>query len=581
MEINLSLTSVLGRAAPWVERLLGLDQIEKALQTIGPSRPDFVPALLKELGFSGAWKDTDLARIPPDGPLVVVANHPHGGADGLVVLDLLLKARPDARVLGNQLLSHIRGLRPWLIEVDPLKPGDAGANLSGLRQALAHLKAGGCLLTFPAGEVASFRLRDGRIRDPYWSTHVVRLARRTGAKIQPIHISGRNRLRFQTAGFIHPRLRTALLPREMVALRGQTLRLRVGGAMSAGALEQMPDDNDAAKTLRLRCELLPHRDETQRTAVKDSGRVLAALIDAVKPELLRAELQSLPKERLLITSGDFQVWYFKGEELPHCMREIGRLREHTFRTVSEGTGLACDIDAYDGWYEQLILWDEKAGAMVGGYRMGATDKILPTRGKRGLYTTTLFEFRTDFFRRLDPALELGRSFIRPEYQRRANTLPLLWRGIGRYVAQNPRYNQLFGPVSINPEYSQASRELMFAWLRHNRTAEDIAPLVKAKNPPRQMSLAHADLRLIEECAYDLEHLSGLVTELESDGKAPPILLKHYLKLNGRLLAFNVDDTFGGCLDGLILVDLTRSDPRLLTAYLGEEGAASFLSHHDA
>jgi putative hemolysin len=397
-----------------------------------------------------------------------------------------------------------------------------------------------------------------------------------------VHIGGRNRTLFQVAGLVHPRLRTALLTREMLALRGKTLRLRAGKALEPAGLDAYPDEDDAAKALRLRCELLPHRPEEAGTrTTRGPERELAPIAPETSSALLRAELATLAPEDLLASQGSFRVYRLSGERLPHCMREIGRLREITFRAVSEGSGLPADLDAFDGWYDQLVLWDDAAGLIAGGYRIGATDRILPGKGKRGLYTSTLFDFRTEFFRRLDPALELGRSFIRPEYQRKASTLPLLWRGIGAYVVRNPRYHLLFGPVSINPDYSPASRELMLAWLRHNRSAEDLSGLVRAKNPPRQMGLGHATVDLLRECAYEFEHMSGLVSEIEADGKPVPVLLKHYLKLNGRLIAFNVDETFGGCLDGLIVVDLTRSDPRLLAAYLGEEGARGFLAHHDA
>jgi hypothetical protein len=95
-----------------------------------------------------------------------------------------------------------------------------------------------------------------------------------------------------------------------------------------------------------------------------------------------------------------------------------------------------------------------------------------------------------------------------------------------------------------------------------------------------MSLRDADLEVLQRCAFDLEHVSGLVSDLEPDAKAVPVLLKHYLKLNGRLIAFNVDQGFGGCLDGLIVVDLTQTDPKLLSAYMGEEGVKQFLAYHD-
>lgn len=575
----LTLKPSLGRLAPIADRLLGLSAFSATLSQADGTGSSFITAALRSFGISAAWTDSDLARIPRQGPLIVACNHPHGGADGLVALDLLLRARPDTRVLANQLLRNVSGMRPWLIEVNPF--GDATTqNLSGMRRALRHLRDGGCLLVFPAGEVASFRPFERAIRDKHWTPHTVRLAQATSASVLPLHIEGRNRAIFHAAGLLHPRLRTALLVREMLALRGKTLRLRSGKPVSHQKLAEHASEDDAAKFLRLRCELLPSRPEGQREE-KPVARPLELIIPPVTPTLLRAELESLPADRCLVTAGKMRVWHFQGDELPHCMREIGRLREVTFRAVSEGSGLAADIDAFDSWYDQMVLWDDEHSAIVGGYRIGATDRILPSKGKRGLYTSTLFEFRTGFFEQMDPALEMGRSFIRPEYQRKPNALPLLWRGIGRYVVKHPRYHTLFGPVSINPEYSPASRELLLSWLRHNRAAPSLAALVRAKNPPRAMTLRPADLALLRECAFELEHINGLVSEMETDDKPLPTLLKHYLKLNGRLIAFNVDESFGGCLDGLITVDLTKTDPRILEAYLGEEGARAFLDFHDA
>ena len=575
----LTLKPRLGRLAPLADRLLGLPGFNAALARADGSGSSFIHAALAGFGISASWTDGDLARIPRQGPLIVACNHPHGGADGLVALDLLLRARPDTRVLANHLLRNVAGMRPWLIEVNPFGAA-AAQNLSGMRNALRHLRAGGCLLVFPAGEVASLRPLEGAVRDRRWTPHAVRLAQSTSAAVLPLHIEGRNRAIFHAAGLLHPRLRTALLVREMLALRGKTLRLRTGKPIAHQQLAEHANEDDAAKYLRLRCELLPSRPEGQREE-KPAARPLAPIAAAVAPALLRAELESLPADRCLVTAGRMRVWHFQGDELPHCLREIGRLRETAFRAVSEGSGLAADIDAFDSWYDQMVLWDDEHSAIVGGYRLGPTDRILPARGKHGLYTSTLFDFRTGFFEQMDPALEMGRSFIRPEYQRKPNALPLLWRGIGRYVVKHPRYQTLFGPVSINPEYSAASRELLLGWLRHNRAAPGLAALVRAKNPPRSMTLRPADLALLRDCAFELEHINGLVSAMEDDDKSLPTLLKHYLKLNGRLIAFNVDEAFGGCLDGLITVDLTKTDPRLLEAYLGEDGARAFLDFHDA
>lgn len=544
-------------------------------------RPDFFASGLEQAGITSSWGDACLARIPRSGPLIVVANHPHGLADGLVAMDFILRARPDALVVGNRWLARIPGIRPWLIEVNPFNPAEAdSANLAGTRRILAHLRAGGCIVTFPAGEVSSLHLRERRVRDAEWSPQVVRLARRTGAALLPLHIEGRNSALFQSAGLLHSRLRTLLLLREFFQQRGQVIRLRTANPVASAQLVDHPDDAEATSFLRLRCELLPTRAEREQGGGRAERTHPVPVIPPVKPMLVRAELESLPPEDLLLTSGDYKVYRFLGADLPHTLREVGRLRETTFRSVSEGTGLDCDLDAFDAWYDQLVLWDDRNSAIVGGYRLGPTDRILPLKGKHGLYSATLFEFKGDFFRRMDPALEMGRSFIRQEYQRRASSLPLLWRGIGRYVARFPQYHLLFGPVSINPEYGQASKDLILSYLRNNRTADDLAALVRAKNPPRAMSLSDADLDVLQRCAFDLEHVSGLVSDLEPDAKSVPVLLKHYLKLNGRLIAFNVDDNFGGCLDGLIVVDLTQTDPKLLAAYMGEEGVRAFLEFHD-
>ena len=569
-------------AEPVLDRFFKVRSFDAFLERIhAAGRPDFFTSAMEQAGLCNTWSDQCLARIPRSGALVVVANHPHGLADGLVAMDFLLRARPDALVVGNRWLSQIPGIRPWLIEVNPFNPNSADtSNVAGTRRILAHLRAGGCILTFPSGEVSSLRLKSRRVDDPVWSPQVVRMARKVGASILPLRIAGRNSGLFQSLGLVHPKVRTMLLLREFLYHRGKVIRLRTANPVTPAQLADHPDDEEATSFLRLRCELLSSRSEREKAVAAKPTAPQAPVIAPVNPLLLRAELQSLPPEDLLLTSGDFKVYRFLGKDLPHTLREIGRLRETTFRSVSEGTGLDCDLDAFDAWYDQIVLWDDKASAIVGGYRLGPTDRILPLQGKHGLYTSTLFEFKGDFFRRMDPALEMGRSFIRQEYQRKPTSLPLLWRGIGRYVVRFPKYHLLFGPVSINPEYGQASKELILSYLKNNRSADDLLPLVRAKNPPRSMSLHDADLDVLQRCAFDLEHVSSLVSDLEPDAKAVPVLLKHYLKLNGRLIAFNVDEGFGGCLDGLIVVDLTQTDPKLLSAYMGDEGARQFLEYHD-
>lgn len=200
--------------------------------------------------------------------------------------------------------------------------------------------------------------------------------------------------------------------------------------------------------------------------------------------------------------------------------------------------------------------------------------------KHRLYTSTLFRFRPGLLESLHPALELGRSFVRPERQKSYQALLLLWKGIGRYVARHPRYKTLFGPVSISRDYSAASRSLMVSYLESSCTRPELAHGVEPRRQYRGGRLQGTDAALLAPLLRNLEELSEVVADMEADGKGVPVLLRQYLQLGGAVLAFNVDRAFSNVLDGLVVVDLTRLAPPHLEKYLGREGAAAFRAYHE-
>ena len=308
------------------------------------------------------------------------------------------------------------------------------------------------------------------------------------------------------------------------------------------------------------------------------GAALAEVCPAIHASLLKAELEALPADQHLVTSGQFSVHYARAEQLPWCLQEIGRLRELTFRAVGEGTGKSADVDLFDASYLHLFVWDTQAEAIVGAYRMGLVDEILARYGKRGLYTQSLFKFGDRVLQAMNPAIELGRSFVRSEYQRSFAPLMLLWRGIGQFIVQHPQYAMLFGAVSISNDYHPASRRLIVDFLSANNIEENLARYVKPRRPFRSRREAAYDQAEFA-ALNDIEDVSRMVRQIERDSKGVPILLKQYLKLGGRLLAFSADEKFNDALDGLIMVDLRVSDPRVLARYMGAEGAGAFLSRH--
>ena len=296
---------------------------------------------------------------------------------------------------------------------------------------------------------------------------------------------------------------------------------------------------------------------------------------------MESEIAALPPEALLDQQGDTTVFLAEANRVPNIVREIGRLRELTFRETGEGSGKEIDLDEFDTYYLHLFLWNRTTREVIGAYRLGQSDLILRNFGEKGFYTGTLFAYQRGFLERIDPALEMGRSFVRREYQRSYAPLLLLWRGIGAFLRSNPRYKILFGPVSISNEYHPNSRQLIVHFLKEYCRAEDLARFVRARSPLRTRPIQGWDSDGGNSVAWDIEDLSAFIADIETDQKGVPILLKQYLRLGGKLLGFNVDPNFSNALDGLIVVDLVKTDPRLLERYMGKEAAASFLAYHSA
>ena len=500
---------------------------------------------------------TDVARIPSSGPLIVAANHPHGALDGLALAATLRRARPDVRLLANHLLARIPELKALCFFVDPFEGSSAAVrSQAGLRAAHLWLRQGGALVVFPSGEVAPERLGSVPV-DSVWRSTIGRLATTTGAPILPAHITGSNSWIFYTAGRVHPRLRTALLARELLKKRGQSVSIRFGNALEPREPGRPALDADAiTATVRRSVERLGAAPDTESPAIA-------------------AEIAALSPDARLVETGAFDVFCVAADQIPRALHEVGRLRALTYRAAGEGNDQEIDTDAFDRRYLHLIAWDRAARCIVGAYRIGQTDRLLADGGVEALYTRTLFRYGPEFIHRMSPALELGRSFVRPEYQRHPTALLALWKGIGAYVVRHPHYRFLFGPVSISARHSDASRGLLAAFLEQNHLDSVLSGMVEPFHP-RPRTPGAASVVTVPTC---VDEANRLIASLEADGKGMPVLLRQYLKLNARLIGFNVDPSFGHVLDALMLVDLARVDRAILSRYFGREGAATFLAHH--
>lgn len=568
------------------EKLLLLDRLRDLYQKV--RRTDGRPILenlLNELQISYEVDAEDLAGIPKTGPVVVVANHPFGLLEGAILGTMLPRLRPDVKIMANYLLAGLPEADGQCIFVDPFQgPGSAAINSRALRNSIRWLKSGGLVVIFPAGEVSHWKLH-GEVADPEWSDTVSRLARMTGAAVVPVFFKGSNSIPFHLLGMFHPRLRTIRLPMELLNKMGKNVEVRIGTPIPSKAIADIPGDKDATSYLRWRTYLLARRGEPDMRLVPRMIRSVVPKkpLDPIAPETPREaladDIQHLDAEQCVADSNEYAVYLAAADQLPYVLPELGRLREIAFRQVGEGTGKSSDLDSFDSYYLHLFVWNKTKQELVGAYRVGRTQEILGQWGPKGLYTSTLFHYDPRFFYRIGNSLELGRSFIRPEYQRQHPPLFLLWKGLGTFVARNPETPILFGAVSISNDYNPASRRLLAHFLERHLRDEDLAALIRPRRPFRPPLDWDLDARVISSLLPDLDSLSVPISDIESDGKGLPILLKQYMRLGGKLLGFNVDPDFSEALDGLVLVDLRETDPAVLQRYMKAEGAAAFLAYH--
>lgn len=564
------LAAITAGAAERITGLFALSELYRAMPRT--ANEPFFETIRRSLDLACEVSADDLAKIPTSGPVIVVANHPFGAAEGIVLARTLGVARPDVRVLANQLLGRIPELRDDLILVDPFHPEASPGNVRGIRHAVTHLLRGGMLATFPAGAVSHFQLDRLSIEDPEWNPHIARLIRRTKATVLPVYFPGANGPLFQLAGLVHPTLRTALLPHALLDRRHTKIAMRIGRPISFTRLAHIESDGQLIDHLRRRTYVLANRGSASPHPKTPPRAARTVIAPPIPPATLAREIAALPPDSVLASNGELDVILAPASRIPRVLQEIGRLREITFRAVGEGSGKALDLDAHDAFYLHLFLWHREKRELAGAYRLGLVDEIVPRYGISGLYTSTLFRYSPAFFKQLGShAVEMGRSWVRPEYQKSYAPLLLLWKGIAGFAAKDPKHCVLFGPASISNDYHPRSRAMLATYLMNGAAARELVPHVKSRTPFRPTKQVDAP--------DDFDEMQELLQEIEDGQRAVPVLIRQYLNVGGRVAALNVDREFANVLDALVVVDLRRTPEKTLARYMSAEGARAFFAFH--
>jgi putative hemolysin len=540
--------------------ILRFNKLNKIYEKIASKKGiDFIDEIIRVLEFKIEFEKHELKKIPVTGPLIVVANHPFGGFDGLLLIKYLSQVRPDVKVIGNFLMQKVEPVSEFFISDNPfnnIEPDKQEKESKGIREAVNHLQNGGVLCLFPAGDLSTYGTFDS-ITDQVWQFPIVKFVKKARVPVVPAYFQGTNSRLFHFFAKIHPSLRQVRLPSELLSKKHKTIKLRIGTPIKVEDQDKFYDVYQFGRFIRAKTYSMESPIEVKRFFsynLKPQHKP-ETIIEPVPKEKILAEIQKIKTDFTLFNLKNYTAFCAPSEEIPNILTEIGRLREITFREVGEGTNRSIDIDEFDLYYHQMFIWDEEAERIVGAYRIGKGKDILEQYGKRGFYLQSLFKISDDFKPVLNESLELGRSFVIREYQRKPMPLFLLWKGILYFLLKNPEYRYLIGPVSISNNYSKISKDLIIRFILQNHLNWKMAQFVKPRNSYKFKSDNPDFNILMENMERDINRLDKAIGDLDELNSGLPVLLKKYIKLNAKIIAFNVDPKFNNCLDGLIMLDV--------------------------
>lgn len=527
---------------------------------------EFVDKILETIGVSIDFDEDDLKSIPKTGGFIAIANHPYGGIEGLALVKLLCTVRPEAKVMVNFILKKIPNLSEFFVAVNPFENVQHTSSISGLKATFDLLQSGTPIGIFPAGEVSTFSLDKQEITDRLWHPVVGKLIARAKVPVVPIYFHGNNGVLFNILSFIHPTLRTAKLPSEFLNKQGLKIKVRIGKPIHIEDISYRNNTNKLLDFLRARTYALGTGLDEEKKLFNPINlfkikKKAEPVIEETERSLIVAEIEDLESFRVW-QEKNYEVYITPTSIIPNILREIGRLREITFREVGEGTNKKIDLDNYDIYYHHLFIWDKDQQNIVGAYRIGKGDEILNTMGRRGFYLSELFKIKEPFYPLLRKGIELGRSWIRKEYQLKPLPLFLLWKGILKYLLDNPQYRYMFGPVSISNNFSKFSKSLIVDYITKNHFDYELAAYVKPKNKFKA-DLSAIDKNLLIESSESLKDLDSLISDIENSHIKIPVLLRQYMNLNAKIICFNIDPKFSDCLDGFLVVDMQNIPSEML------------------
>lgn len=527
---------------------------------------DFIEELFEELDISYKISSKDRNKIPSEGKVIIVANHPLGGLDGLILLKLISEIRSDVKIIANDVLMNIKNLSEFFLPFDLVSKKELRKNYFLMADTL---KKDNAIIIFPAGEVARLTLKG--IKDKKWNKGAIYFADKFQSPILPIFIKGKNSLLFYLIALFSKKLSMFFLPYELFNKKNKIFDLKIGHPISPKAFNTKYQRIEfLTKSLKKHLFLISKNK-------KGIFEIEKNIIHPGSTKQVRSQLFN--NDFIGQTKDGKKIFIVEYENNKDIIREIARLREVTFRKVGEGTGSKKDSDKFDKHYKHIVLWDENQLEIVGSYRFAEGNFIMNKFGVEGFYSSTLFKFNNEIIPYLFNAIELGRSFIQSKYWN-SMALDYLWQGIGKYLRTNHKIRYLFGPVSMSNNYSAEAKDLIIQF--YSKWFPPKSKLVS----PFNLYLISDESKLFFENLFDSNNYSKelilLKNLLNNLGLSIPTLFKQYadLCLPGgiQFAGFNIDNHFGNCVDALILLDIAHIKKSKKDRYINrdtKEGSTSF------
>lgn len=515
----------------------------------------FVEAVLEYFNLSIGVKQQEMQRIPPYGKVVIVANHPLGALDSLALIDVIKNVRKDIKIVANSFLSQFENLADILISVDNIQNKTDKRAIMEIYDALNKQKA---VIIFPSGEVS--RANISGIKDTKWKSGFLKIAKKTKSPILPIYIKAKNSNMFYMLSWLNRSVATATLPHEMFKSFEKNIDLKIGKPISYDTY------NIPGLAIDQNVKLIKKHFYKIARGKKEIFQTQSPI---AHPEP-RQEIKQAIKNAALLgkTFDNKQILLYQADKEDSVLKEIGRLREISFRFVGEGSGKKRDIDEFDRYYKHIIVWDDEELEIAGAYRIGIGYEIVNAQGSSGLYTSKLFNFTDEFEEICKQGVELGRSFVQPKYWN-SRALDYLWQGIGAFLRSNNNIRYLFGAVSISDTFNDIAKAMMIDFYTNYFGARSKAVTHKYsyKFLPEHRELCK-NLFVHSDYKKDLQILKD---ELGILGLTVPTLYKQYSELcedgGVKFYDFGVDVDFGNCIDGFIVADLSMLKDNKRKRYL--------------